>query len=192
MLDRYAKELESIQSKPPIKMKDRQLPLCATYVENADAARIVDFAKTSSSEIGATLPLNTQVAFCDRDPTALPIGVHKSVGGDGDFPTPGDILCGAIASCLDSTLRIVSNRVGVRLKRLEVAVRGTVDVRGTLRVDRKVPVGFQKFEVEVLMKASGLVPGKLLDKLLKAAETSCIVVQSLRGGAEITITRITA
>jgi uncharacterized OsmC-like protein len=121
----------------------------------------------------------------------MPVGVHMAVGGDSDQPTPGDILCGAIAACLDSTLRIVANRVGVRLKTLSVHASGRVDVRGTLRVDKNVPVAFSHFDVTVDIKAAGFIPGKMLDKLLRAAEKSCIVIQTLKNGPEITVSRNT-
>jgi uncharacterized OsmC-like protein len=118
----------------------------------------------------------------------MPVGIHTAVGGECDYPNPGDILCGAIAACLDSTIRVVANRVGVRLKELSVEVNGMVDVRGTLRVDRKVPVGFQKFEIDVSIKAAGLVPKMILNKIVKGAESSCVVLQTLRNPPEISLT----
>ncbi len=62
-------------------------------------------------------------------------------------------------------------------------------MRGTLRADKSVPVAFQKFEVGVSMKPAGFVPGRMLDKLLQAAEYSCVVIQTLRQGPEISVIR---
>jgi uncharacterized OsmC-like protein len=72
-----------------------------------------------------------------------PLGIHHAVGGYHDAPNPGDLLCAALASCLDSTLRIIAARLGVRLVALEVDVTADVDVRGTLMLDRAVPVGLR-------------------------------------------------
>jgi uncharacterized OsmC-like protein len=174
---------------PKVSMKERQLPLTDRYKLVDDAAIVIDSARTSSADVPASHPLQTVVTICDENPEKMPVGVHEKVGGDSDYPTPGDILCGAIAACLDSTIRVVCNRVNIKLKHLEVEVLGTVDVRGTLRVSRSVPVAFQKFDVTVTMKASALVPGKVLDKILKGAEHSCIVIQTVRQGAEVTVTR---
>ncbi len=170
-------------------MKDRQIPLCKHYATTPEDASIVDSARTSSSNVDANNPLESAVTFCDKSPVKMPVGVHKAVGGENDNPTPGDILCGAIASCLDSTIRIISNRLGIKLKQLDIEVLGTVDVRGTLRVDRTTPVAFQEFKVNVVMKPLRWIPGKMLDKILNAAEYSCIVIQTVKHGAEVTVVR---
>lgn len=190
MLEHYPDFLQRSQSDYKIKMKDRQLPLCNRYRSEPDAAIVIDSACTSSDNVNPAYPLGTAVQFCDDSPIAMPVGVHFAVGGNSDQPNPGDILCGAIASCLDSTLRIIANRVNVKLKKLEVSVSGRVDVRGTLRVERNVPVAFTHFDVSVTLKVRGFVPGKMLDKMLRAAEESCIVIQTLKSGPEITVTRV--
>ena len=177
--------LNVLQKLPPrqferVDMKARQMPLQDSYAENAGEAIVIDHGSTSSKVVEATHPLQTAVTFCNRNPVEIPVGVHSKVGGDSDNPTPGDILCGAIAACLDSTIRIISNRFGLKLKLLEIDVRGTVDVRGTLRVDKSVPVGFQRFDVDVRIKPAGFVPGRMLDRLLEGAETSCIVIQTVK------------
>ena len=189
MLGHYPEFLERSQLDYKGKMKVRQVPLCERYGVEPAAAVLVDCARTSSENVNPNFPLGPAVQFCDESPITMPVGVHMAVGGDSDQPTPGDILCGAIAACLDSTIRIVANRVGVRLKKLAVKVSGRVDVRGTLRVDTTVPVAFTHFDVNVTIKAAGFVPGKMLDKLLRAAEHSCIVIQTLKNGPTVTVTR---
>jgi len=55
-----------------------------------------------------------------------------------------------------------------------------VDVRGTLGMDREVPVGFQEMVCEVKIRvASGTGPS-MLEKLRTASEYSCVVLQTLR------------
>ena len=168
-------------------MKDRQEPLYARYKADPYTAMICDGARTSSDTVSADSPIYTEINFGVHNPISLPTGIHSAVGGESDFPNPGDILCGAIAGCLDSTIRIMANRVGVKLKKLKVEVNGHVDVRGTLRAERDVPVGFQRFDVAVTIKPRGFVPAKMLDKLVRAAEYSCVVIQSLRNCPEIDI-----
>ena len=63
---------------------------------------------------------------------AVPVGVHRTIGGLHDAPTPGYILCAALAACQDSSVRMVANILGITLEYLEVEVTGDVDVRGTL------------------------------------------------------------
>jgi uncharacterized OsmC-like protein len=117
-----------------------------------------------------------------------PYGIHYAVGGYHDAPNPGDILCAALATCLDSTLRIIAARMGVGLTALEVDVTANVDVRGTLVIDRQVPVGFQRMRCAVrLQPVPGTDPG-LVQKLLVAAEYSCVNLQTLRAGVPVETT----
>lgn len=187
--DHYENLAQQISDLRGIQMKSRHEVLGTRYRENPDAAVIRDRARTNSGTVPADHPVHTELTFGHGQPVSLPVGIHQAVGGECDFPNPGDILCGAIAACLDSTLRIMANRVGVKLKSLSVEVSGRVDVRGTLRVARDVPVGFQAFDIVVDIVPRGFVPGKLIDKLLRAAEASCVVLQSLRQSPEIGVRR---
>lgn len=171
-----------------VNMKKRQQPLMDEYKQNPKHAVVLDYARTSSEWTAADNPLETSVLF-DKSDFTNPIGVHTAVGGESDNPTPGDVLCGAIACCLDSTIRIIANRFNLSLKTLSVEVTGKVDVRGTLRVDQEVPVAFQTFDVVVDIKPKGFIPAKFIDKLLAGAERSCIVIQSLRGNCDISVRR---
>jgi len=168
-------------------MRERQDPLIAGYKQDPKPATIIDSAKTSSKFVPAGTPIYGQVIVGDTGAEPIDIGVHKAVGGRSDFPNPGEILSAAIAACLDSTIRIITNRVGLRLRTLEVAVDAIVDVRGTLLVDPNVPVGFQKISVSVKLETEEAVPDQMIDAVLKAAEHSCVVIQTLRSGPEISV-----
>ena len=179
-------------SNAPIKiinMGNRQEPLRANYLQEPEAAWVVDSARTSSNKVDANNPLAGAVSICDTSPIAMPVGVHCAVGGDSDAPTPGDIFCAALAACLDSTIRIIANRLSVKLATLEIEVLGGVDVRGTLMIDKDVPVGFQRFDIGVLVRAADTESEKMLDVLITAAEKSCVVLQSIKGEIEIKLER---
>ncbi len=169
-------------------MTARQAPLRALYEREPGAAMIVDHARTTSGSISAADPLYSKIVFGDVNATEVPIGVHTAVGGESDLPVPGEILSGAIASCLDSAIRIIANRMGVQLKTLEVHVAASVDVRGTLRVDNQVPVGFQDIQIEVDVEAMDSVPNAQIKAIIKAAEYSCILIQTLRNPPAISLT----
>ena len=115
----------------------------------------------------------------------LPVGVHSALGGVHDAPTPGDILCAALAACQDSSVRMVANLLGVELEFLEVSVAGDVDVRGAMMVDRTVPVGFQAMRCNVQMRVKAGTDPRLVGKLEAAAEQSCVVLQTLRAPPRI-------
>ena len=170
-------------------MGDRQKPLKATYIEEPDKAYIVDHARTISRQVPATTALYSEVIPGESKNVSYAIGVHKAVGGDGDFPVPGEILSAAIAACLDSCIRIVANKLGIRLQHLEVSVAASVDVRGTLRINTAVPVGFQNIAIEIDVDTFDPVPKPTMDALLLAAENSCVVMQTLKSPPVMSVTR---
>jgi uncharacterized OsmC-like protein len=164
---------------------DRQDPLRELYRTKPAAARITDRAR---SVLGAELdPFHGRVVAGTRGGEAvLSIGVHEAVGGYHDDPNPGDMLCAALASCLDSTIRMIANRLGVRLTRLEVDVTADVDVRGALMVDSDTRVGFTAMRCDVDLRTADGTPPDLEKALMSSAEHCCIVLNTLRGGVPVT------
>lgn len=162
-------------------IKELQQPLIASYIVNPEAAWITDMAIIEGKNLDD--PLHTSVAINEElKKVDFPIGVHRAVGGHHDFPNSGDLLCAALASCFDTALRMIANRLQITLIKTRVIATANVDVRGTLMVDKEVPVGFQSMGLEIEITVFNSVPTELADKLIKATERSCIVLQtSLRG-----------
>jgi len=171
-------------------VRQRQDPLRKRYQVAPAEASITDRARTTGGVDSD--PFHGRVRAGSKDHgSAWPFGIHPAVGGFGDAPNPGDVLCAALAACLDSTLRMIAERLGIALTSLEVEVTAEVDVRGTLLVDKDVPVGFQAMTCRVDVQA---VPGtdpRLLKKLIAASENSCVVLQTLRSGVSVE-TRVNA
>ena len=162
-------------------VKQRQDPLRERYRTAPDEARIVDGAKTVMH--GSEDPFHSTVVAEHGAPWR--VGIHRAVGGYHDLPNPGDILCAALASCFHSTLRIIADRLEIPIADLEVTTRAEVDVRGTLLVDRNVPVGFQQIKCQVRLKPAANVPPEKVKMLQAAAEHSCVVLQTLRNGVPV-------
>ena len=183
--------LDTLKSRPKtVDMKARQAPLRERYLQNPPEAQISDHAATRCDRFEPGQPLYTEVEFGDPDRTRLPISLHQGVGGRSDLPVPGELFSAAIASCLDSTIRVIANMFGLQIKSLEVHVEAEVDLRGTLRMDPTVPVPFQNVKVSVDLVPVHDVPEGHLDAIVAAAEQSCVVLQSLRTPPAIEITRI--
>jgi uncharacterized OsmC-like protein len=161
-------------------VKQRQEPLRQRYRAEPGEAQITDRARAGN--VGAD-PFHGVVMAGDGA-APLDFGIHRAVGGDHDLPNPGDLLCAALAACLDSTLRMIAARIGVELEALEVEVRAVADVRGCLMVDRDVPAGFQRIDVDVLIGADGADPARIRT-LTSAAERCCVVLQTLRGAVPV-------
>src|SRR6056297_1599222 len=154
----------------------RQEPLQHRYAEVPEEARIADHARAASP--GAD-PFHGTVTAGDGRGGPWNFGIHRAVGGDHDLPNPGDILCAALAACLDSTLRMIAARMGVTLESLEVSVTAHADVRGCLMVDRAVPTGFQRIEVDVHLEAAAGTDPAQIRMLTSTAEQCCVVLQTL-------------
>jgi uncharacterized OsmC-like protein len=167
-----------------VDVRQRQEPLRDRYKHAPDEASIVDRAATKDGIVSDAF--HGYVAPGSKDYGIVwPFGIHEAVGGDHDLPNPGDLLCAALATCLDATIRIIANRLHVTLTRLRVEVTGHVDVRGTLAIDMTVPVGFQKMCCRVdIQPAEGTDPN-LVAKLLAASERSCVNLQTLRAGVPV-------
>ena len=163
----------------------RQNPLIAKYQREAHEAVIIDQACTIYQPNQG--PFHGMISFGRPEVAAtLKFGIHSAVGGFHDMPNPGDLLCGALAACLDSTIRIIADRLRIKLDHLAVEVRGEVDVRGTLLVDKSVPVGFQCMHCLVKIKLAHHLAESSAHRLLTAAEHSCVNLQSLLGGVQWT------
>lgn len=184
-----------------VDVQARQDPLCARYRDVPEEAMIRDYAHTADdgglnafhgrinfgrSTGGATVVNGQPVEPDDEEYSfEMPTGIHRAVGGDHDFPNPGNLLCAALATCLDSTIRMIANRLGVDLASLEVEVMAEADVRGTLVVDREVPVQFQSMSCRIDLEPVSDTNPRLLKKLITAAEYSCVNLQTLRSGVPV-------
>ena len=164
-------------------VKQRQDPLRQHYRSAAADARITDRARTDSD--GAPDAFHGAVVPGEAPGTTWHFGIHRAVGGYHDLPNPGDILCAALATCFDSTFRMIANRLGIQIQSLKVAVEADVDVRGALLVDPSVPVGFQKLRCRVDLQPGAEVDAAKTQILLAAAERCCIVLQTLRNGVAV-------
>jgi len=173
-----------INMKNRSEVTQRQIGLKEIYLKDPTLAFITD----SSEVIGKNLqdPFRTSVTISDELHVPFKVGIHRAVGGDHDFPNPGDILCAALACCFESTVRMIANRLNIQLQETKVKAIAQVDVRGTLLLDKTVPVGFQSMQLEVKLVSNDTDP-KLMNILLKAAEQSCIIYQTLKQGLPIEI-----
>lgn len=162
----------------------RQRVLHQRYRETPEKAWICDHAR--AVEGGKPDPFHGEVEPANNAGKRWTYGIHRAVGGDHDAPNPGDLLASALAACLHSTTRMVAQWLEIELSELEVNVNAEVDVRGALRVDSSVPVGFQRIQVNV----SGWVVSRGKDAanlkaLAGSAEACCVVMQTLKQGVEL-------
>ena len=163
-----------------------QKPMKARYLTSPELALVTDHARTCGESPAD--PFHSRVEPMDGCGVLVPVGTHAAVGGPHDAPTPGDILCAALAACQDSTFRMVADLIGVKITQLEVKVSATVDVRGTLAMDPMVPVGFQSISCDIRFAVEDGTSPRLLQKLQVAAKQCCVVQQTLKAPPEVRTT----
>lgn len=166
-------------------MRERQLPLTDLYTKEPEAAWIEDGARTAAGSLGRNDPVHGELVIGTSQPIEVPVSIHSAVGGDHDGPNPGDYLAAALVACFDSTMRIIADRLGVRLVGLSVSAKAGIDVRGTLCVSPEVPVAFQRIALSADIEAAPGTPPAAIEMLVQATEHCCPVLRTLRGGVEV-------
>lgn len=161
-----------------------QAPLRSAYKVTPAMAMVTDHARTCGAD--PSDPFHSTVEPMDGCGVSVPIGVHRALGGLHDAPSPGDLLCAALAACQDSAVRMVANRLGIEILALEVRVMAQVDVRGALGMDANVPVGFQSMTCDVNLTVQEGTPARLLESLQASAQRCCVVQQTLHHPPPIT------
>jgi uncharacterized OsmC-like protein len=161
-------------------LRERQRPLKDGYRTDPSTARVPSraVAHVSTEGITATVPTwaGEQVA-----------GLHPATGGDGREACSADLLLEAVAACAAVTLRSVAVAMGVDLRGADVVVDGHWDARGTLAVDREVPVGLT--DVQITFRLDTDADDATADRLVQLAERYCVVAQTLASPPQVSVRR---
>src|SRR6187431_864174 len=120
-----------------------QRPIKERYEGDAEAAQVT---------LEAEGTLDEDIACSVETGRALvTAGLHPGTGGDGTLACSGDMLLQALVACAGVTMRSVATSMGIAVTGT-VRAEGDLDWRGTMAVDKEVPVGFQairlRFEVD--------------------------------------------
>jgi uncharacterized OsmC-like protein len=97
------------------------------------------------------------------------------------------MLLEALAACAGVTLRAVASALEIPVRDGTVHAEGDLDFRGTLGVSKDVPVGFQRIRLRFELETGA--SQEQLDTLLKLTERYCVVLQTLRSPATISVSR---
>lgn len=160
-------------------LRTRQAPLKRSYRETPELARVTAQAEARlhAGGIACTIP-------SWRGETTA--GLHRSSGGSGELACSADMLLQALIACAGVTLSAVATAMGVDIRGGRVVAEGSWDARGTLGVDRTVPVGLTDISLRFEIDAD-VEPPKL-ERMIRATERCCVILQTLRTPPCITIT----
>jgi uncharacterized OsmC-like protein len=162
-------------------LRQTQAPLKDSYRSDPATARTDLRARGDFRDGGVT---------CTVEGWAGPVraGLHPATGGEGGDACSGDLLLQALLACAGVTLRSVAIAMGVAVRSATLSVDGMFDARGTLGVDRDVPVGVQDVVVTVDLDTDA--DDEALERLARSTERYCVVGQSLRDSARFVVRRV--
>jgi uncharacterized OsmC-like protein len=143
----------------------------------------------------ALTPVRASGTFADEGITATidgfagPVraGLHRATGGDGTDACSADMLMEAVLGCAGVTLRSVATAMGISIRSAALVAESTFDARGTLGVDRSVPVGVGPITVTATFETDA--DQATLDRLGALSERYCVVGQSLQTPPTIVVRR---
>jgi uncharacterized OsmC-like protein len=158
-------------------LRNLQAPLKERYRQDAAEALITLKAEGRIGE-GVTCSVETGRALVEA-------GLHPATGGSGFQACSGDMLLQALVACAGVTLNAVATALGLAIGDARVRAEGDLDFRGTLGLDKEVPVGFR--DIRLFFDIDGDLSAEQRASLLKLTERYCVVYQTLRRSPEVKV-----
>jgi uncharacterized OsmC-like protein len=152
-----------------------QEPLKELYREEPGSARVT---LRASGALGAAITCSVRTGQA-----IAAAGLHPASGGDGSTLCSGDMLLEALAACAGVTMRAVATSLEIPIDDGMVHAEGELDFRGTLAVEKDVPVGFQSIRLRFELQTDAT--DEQLDTLLRLTTRYCVVYQSLASPPEL-------
>lgn len=156
-----------------------QAPLKQTYRGDPRAALVT---------LRATGELGAEAVSCSvaTGRALVEAGLHPATGGDGTLACSGDMLLQALVACAGVTLRAVATSLDIPVRSGTVRAEGDLDFRGTLGVDREVPVGFTAIRLHFDLDTDA--PAEQVGTLVALTERYCVVLQTLAARPAMSVT----
>ena len=152
-------------------LRAMQKPLKERFSEDPSSAQQVLTAHAVVSDSSVSCQVDSFLG-------SVPCGLHELTGGDGSEACSADMMLQSLVGCAGVTLKAVALAMEIEMRSAKVIAEGTLDFRGTLGLDRDVPVGFKsvtmKFELDTPAEQESV------EKLIELTERYCVVFQSLK------------
>ncbi len=160
-----AVELKAIQE--PIKQKYREDPAAAAVVLKARGV----------------IELDRLVCEVQSHIGPVRAGLHAAAGGSGQEACSGEMLLEALVACAGVTLSAVATAMSIPLRSASIEATGEMDFRGTLGIDRSVPVGLTKVVLKFVLDTDASLEQQA--KLVQLTERYCVILQTLKNAASV-------
>jgi len=159
-----------------------QAPLKQQYRDDPDSA-VVTLTSSGHLGDGVSCSLDTGRAMAAA-------GLHPAAGGDGTQLCSGDMLLEALVACAGVTLSAVATSLGIEVRGGTISAEGDLDFRGTLAVDKEVPVGFT--DIRLSFELDTDADTEQLATLERLTERYCVVLQTIRTTPRLSVSTTTS
>ena len=158
-------------------LRSLQAPFKAQYRERPDTALVTLRAE---GQVGPNVTCKIETGK-----RRVEAGLHPATGGDGRSACSADMLLEALVGCAGVTLSAVATALNVPLRGATIRAEGDLDFRGTLGVSKDAPVGFKEIRLNFDLDTDAAA--EQVTTLIHLAERYCVVYQTLRNPANITV-----
>ena len=152
-------------------LKALQAPIKEKYRIDPEAALVQFHGECKKGNTGLVCDVNTFGR-------TIPAGLHPAAGGDGTTACSGDLLLDALVACAGVTMQAVATAMSIPLDDFTIRATADMDFRGTLGIDREVPVGVTNVKLHFDIKTSAA--DDKVAKLVELTERYCVIYQTLR------------
>ena len=156
-----------------------QAPLKKQYREQPETARMPARAE-------AVLDLEHVACRVRSWAGDIEAGLHPATGGDESLACSADMLLEALVACAGVTISAVATAMSVKLRGGRVIAEGHWDARGTLGVDRDVPVGLS--DIALTFELDTDADAATVQRLVEMSERFCVIYQTLRSPPRLSVT----
>ncbi len=161
-----ADELRAMQA--PLKQKYRTDPGSALVTSRAEAL---------------LAPQRLTARLTGEQPRVA--GLHPATGGSGAEACSADLLLESLVACAAVTLLAVATSMSAGLTGGRLIAEGIWDARGTLGVDKSVPVGVRS--IALTFELEGSLDEATRRRLIEATERYCVILATLRNNPDIEV-----
>lgn len=160
-----------------IELRALQAPLKKQYREQPETGRTLARAEATLDPDRVACRVASWCGETDA-------GLHPATGGDGKLACSADILLEALVACAGVTISAVATAMSVNLRGGRVIAEGHWDARGTLGVDREVPVGLT--DIGLTFELDTDADSATVRRLVEMSERFCVIYQTLRKPPRVT------
>lgn len=153
-------------------LRSKQKPLKEKYLSDPSSAKLPMKAKAQIEGPGISCKVESFLG-------EIPAGLHPGTGGDGTEACSAKMMLESLVGCAGVTLRAVATAMEIGIeKSSSIEAIGHLDFRGTLGLDRSIPVGFEKIELIFDLKTD--CDDEKTEKMIELTERYCVVYQTIK------------